>query len=85
MVAVVLFQCESLMRILDTVALYTPKSISFPVVFLSLTVGVLYSLRIMNSGRRNYFKYIKQTVSCSHVVQWVLGDISDCCWVSLFK
>lgn len=55
------------MRILDTVALYMPKSISFPVVFLSLTVGVLYSLRIMNSGRRKYFKYIKQVVRCSHV------------------
>lgn len=58
---------QSLMRILDTVALYMPKSISFPVVFLSLTVGVLYSLRIMNSGRRKYFKYIKQVVRCSHV------------------
>lgn len=67
MVTVVLFQCESVMRILDIIVLYMSKSISFPVVFLSLTVAVLYSLRIMNSVRRKCFKYIKQTVRCSHI------------------
>lgn len=30
-------------------------------------VEVLYLLRIMNSGRRKCFKYIKQIVCCSHV------------------
>lgn len=62
MVAVVFFHCGSLMRSLDTFAQYMPKSISFPVVFLSLSVGDVYSLRIMNSSRRKCFQYIRQTV-----------------------